>query len=189
MTSRIKRMMIDDVVSLSEGSIMPDKKTNNLTPHTGKKRPGPRFTKEQRVQKQEAFLEAFNISANVRASCEKADISRFTIYEWAEHDEIFSIRFKQAELDANDRIREEMHRRAVEGYTKPLVSVGKVVYDADGSPMTERVYSDMLLSLLAKARLPEFRDKSNTAGAGIPDDAELVVEFGGASIPGDEDDE
>ena len=95
----------------------------------------------------------------VRAACLKAKVSRNTVYQWAEHDEAFSIEYKQAELDANDMVRAELFRRAVQGYDKPLVSVGKVVYDKDGKPMTERVYSDSLLSLLAKARLPEFKEK------------------------------
>lgn len=132
---------------------------DSSTPLTRKRRQGQHMSKEERAKVQEIFLQAFSMTANVRAACMKAGISRNTVYEWAEHDERFSLRYKQAELDANDLIRGELFRRAVQGYEKPVISIGKVVYDKDGKPLMEKVYSDSLLSLLAKARMPEFRDK------------------------------
>jgi|GraSoiStandDraft_16_1057320.scaffolds.fasta_scaffold706165_2 hypothetical protein len=135
---------------------------DSLTPQrTRIRRSGQRLTPDERKKAQEVFLQSFSMTANVRAACLKAGISRATIYEWAEHDTAFSILYKQAELDANDMIRAELFRRAVQGYEKPVVSVGKVVYGPDDKPMMERVYSDSLLSLLAKARMPEFREKQS----------------------------
>jgi len=43
--------------------------------------------------------------------------------------------------------------------------MGKVV-SKDGKPLTERVYSDHLLALLAKSRLPEFREKDSVKHSG-----------------------
>lgn len=120
---------------------------------------GKHLTKEQRAEVQERFLRSFRNTANVRASCMAAGIDRNTIYTWLETDETFSLEYKQAELDANDTIRAELFRRAVQGYEKPVVSMGKQVF-VDGKPLMERVYSDSLLVLLAKARMPEFREKS-----------------------------
>lgn len=134
------------------------KDSNTATPQRTR-RWGQRLTAEEKRIAQEKFLKSFSMSANVRAACMAAGIDRSTVYKWAEHDEQFSIQYKQAELDANDMIRAELFRRAVQGYEKPVVSMGKVVYGPDGKPMMERVYSDSLLSLLAKARMPEFRDK------------------------------
>lgn len=172
-----------------------DKKAGKLTSHTRTRRSirrtGEHLTDEERKQTQEIFLDAFSVSANVRASCLKAGISRTTIYEWAEHDDEFSILYKQAELDANDLIRQELYRRAVTGYDKPLVSVGRVVTmkDKNGKEhvVKDRVYSDMLLSLLAKARLPEFREKSSTVGSGSLDDAEFEIDLGGVAPVEDDD--
>ena len=158
---------------------MPDK----LTP-TRARRPGKKLTKEERQQTQEKFLKSFAMTANVRAACMAAGISRTTIYEWQEKDETFSLRFKQAELDANDIIRAELFRRAIQGYEKPVTSLGRQVIGEDGKPLMERVYSDNLLSLLAKARMPEFREKQQIEvngsltiktewGTGIVDDMEV----------------
>lgn len=134
------------------------------TPQTRKRRQGQRMTTEERKQAQEKFLKSFSMTANVRAACMAAGIDRSLVYQWAEHSEEFSIRFKQASLDADDLIRGELFRRAVQGVEKPVVSMGKVVYVEDEKnkpkPLMERVYSDQLLSLLAKSRMPEFREKT-----------------------------
>lgn len=149
---------------------------DNSTPLTRKRRPGQHMSKEERVRVQEIFLQAFSMTANVRAACMKAGISRNTVYEWAEHDESFSLLYKQAELDANDLIRGELFRRAVQGYEKPVVSMGRQVFvreEVNGKtiekPLMEKVYSDSLLSLLAKARMPEFRDKQQVEHSGSID--------------------
>lgn len=122
---------------------------------------GKTLTKKEKAEIQDTFLAEFAKNANVTASCKIANISRTMVYEWQEHDETFSMRFKIAEQEANDVIRAEIYRRGIEGYAKPVVSMGKVVYGPDGQPLTENVYSDNLLSLLAKARMPEFRDKQH----------------------------
>lgn len=144
---------------------------NTSTPlRTSRRRNGQRMSAVERKATQEVFLQAFALTANVRAACMKAGIDRSTVYQWQEHDEFFSLRFKQAELDANDVIRAEMFRRAVQGVEKPMVSMGKVVYTTDEQgkpkPMMVREYSDSLLSLLAKARMPEFRDKQQVEVSG-----------------------
>ena len=147
-------------------------KTTNPTPHTRKRRQGQHMSEAERKSVQDAFLQTFSVTANVRAACMKVGIDRSTVYSWQEHDTEFSLRFKQAELDANDLIRAELFRRGVQGYEKPLVSMGRAIFDSDGKPLTERVYSDNLLSLLAKSRMPEFREKqqlevTNTASKDI----------------------
>lgn len=121
---------------------------------------GHRLTKQETQEIQEKFLQAFSVSSSVRASCQHAGINRSTIRNWEEHDSTFSFRYKEAKDEANDRILEEIRRRAIAGYERPRVSCGKLVYDEKGELVTEKVYSDILLSLLAKARLPEFREKT-----------------------------
>jgi hypothetical protein len=139
---------------------MPDN-PHKSAPHmrTSTRGKGEKLTKAEKQLLQEKFLKSFSITANMRAACMAAGIDRSTVYYWQEHDTEFSLRFNIAEQEANDVIRAELFRRAVQGYEKPLTSMGKLVYNKDGKVETEKVYSDTLLSLLAKSRLPEFREK------------------------------
>jgi len=148
-------------------------KNNTPTPPRAMRRQGQRFTKEQRVAAQEKFLRTFSMTANVRAACMSVGIDRSTVYAWQEHDPDFSFKFNIASEEANDVIRAELFRRAVQGIDKPVVSMGKMVYH-DGKPLTERVYSDSLLSLLAKSRMPEFRDKQKVEHSG-PDGGPISI--------------
>lgn len=168
----------------------------NRTPtthvRTSVRRQGVRLTKEQRAEAQEKFLKSFRNTANVRASCLSAGIDRNTVYTWLESDETFSLEYKQAELDANDTIRGELFRRAVQGYEKPVISVGKIVYVEEElpngqkklKPLMERVYSDHLLALLAKSRMQEFREKQQVELSGS---ATLKTVWGGGSLDDVED--
>ncbi len=157
---------------------------NGSTPQRTHRRRGQTMSKEERKQAQETFLAAFALNANVMLSCRKAGIDRTLVYKWCEHDTEFNIRFKQAELDANDMIRGAIYQRGVQGVEKPALSMGKVVYeevpggiDEEGKPIVKRKplmlreYSDSLLALLAKARMPEFREKQQlemSGPGGIP---------------------
>lgn len=137
----------------------PQKPSTHL--RTSNRGRGEKLTKSEAQLLQERFLVAFSESANVRVACKEVGIDRSTVRWWEEKDEKFAIRYKEAKEDADDLVREELRRRAMEGYDKPLVSWGKLVYDEKGEVATEKVYSDNLLSLLAKARLPEFREKQS----------------------------
>lgn len=165
------------------------------TPHARKRRPGQRMTADERRATQEKFLKSFSMTANVRAACMAAGIDRTLVYQWAEHDEAFSLKFKQAELDANDVVRAELFRRAVQGVEEPVVSMGKLVYVEDEKkkgqmkPLTVRKYSDQLLSLLAKARMPEFRDKQQVEMSGPGGGPLQTVEIYRVRIPHNDRDE
>lgn len=143
---------------------MPDQNDTATPQRARKRRQGQRMSAEEKRIAQEAFLKAFASTANVRAACMKAGIDRSQVYRWQEHDENFGFRFKQATADANDMLFGEAWRRAVQGVEKPVLYRGGVVYEIDEQGkrkmITTREYSDQLLSLLLKARLPEFRDKT-----------------------------
>ena len=124
---------------------------NNSTPK--KRRPGQRMTTTQRKATQAAFLATFEQSANVTQACRAAGIDRSMAYQWLEHDEQFSILYHQAEQIANDAIRAEIFRRGHDGYYEQVIVGGKV--------QTLHKYSDTLLIFLAKARMPEFREKQS----------------------------
>lgn len=111
------------------------------------------MTATQRKATQAAFLATFEQSANVTQACKAAGIDRSMVYLWLEHDAEFSMLYHQAEQIANDAIRAEIFRRGHDGWDEDVYSFGKF-------QGTVRKYSDTLLIFLAKARMPEFRDKS-----------------------------
>lgn len=116
--------------------------------------------KDEREATQEKFLKALSMTANIRAACMAAGIDRSLVYYWQEHDTEFSLRFNVANQEANDLLFAAAWERGVKGYEKPMVSLGRPVF-VDGKPLMEKVYSDSLLSLLMKARMPEFREKQS----------------------------
>jgi hypothetical protein len=142
---------------------------------------------EERRETRAAFLLHFREKAVLRYACAAANVDRTTIEYWREHDKAFAKQYAQALADAEDRIREEIDRRAIEGWEEPLVSGGNLVYEyipqmeADGvtpvvdkygrpkytrgPKVTVRKYSDTLLAKLASARLPEF--KQERPGVGV----------------------
>ena len=108
--------------------------------------------KMRKTAKQTAFLESFAQHGIVTRACKDAGIDRTTVYVWKEHDERFLIRYNLAFEEAKDNIREEVRRRAHDGWDEPLVSAGKYVRDV-------RKYSDTLLIFHAKMLMAEYRDK------------------------------
>ncbi len=145
-----------------------------------KGKPRRRTAKLELIRRQTAqavFLTEFAKCGNLTASAKVADINRDSIYAWLEHDEAFSLRYHQAEAEAADAIRAELHRRAVEGVERVVVSAGRVVM-LDGKPLVQREYSDHLLGILAKARCPEYRESAQVEISGkveISDARELLA--------------
>lgn len=110
------------------------------------------LTPEEHANAQETFLTEYAKHGNVTAACKKAAIHRATCYRWQEHDETFSLRYEHAKAEYCDKLRQEIDRRATQGWLEPVVSAGKLVTRV-------RKYSDTLLIFQAKAHMPEYRDK------------------------------
>lgn len=110
------------------------------------------LTPDEHTKAQETFLAEYATHGNVTAACKKAGIHRATFYRWQEHDETFSMRHQQAKDVYCDKLRQEIDRRATQGWLEPVVSAGKLVTRV-------RKYSDTLLIFQAKAHMPEYRDK------------------------------
>lgn len=130
------------------------------------RRQGQHLRDDEREAAQEKFLEILSKTANIRAACKVVGIDRNMVYYWQEHDAEFSMRFNIANQEANDLLLAAAWERGVKGTEKPVVSMGKQVFVEEHvhgkvvkKPLMERVYSDNLLALLMKARMPEFRDK------------------------------
>ncbi|HZU01552.1 MAG TPA: hypothetical protein VFA10_17925 [Ktedonobacteraceae bacterium] len=157
---------------------MADRTTSHIP--TSSRRKGKRLTKKEREQAQDTFLQAYAMNGNIMLSCKRANIDRSTFYQWCEHDQEFSILYHEAEKDFADFALAEFRKRAMEGYEKPVISMGRVVFEQIpltnpdgtpkldskgkqmvkyGKPMMERVVSDTLLAMLIKRHFPEYRDK------------------------------
>ena len=118
----------------------------------------------------ETFLEAVAAAYSVTKAALLAGVHRSSFYRLRQADEEFAEQWADAFESGNDTVRDEIRRRAVEGWDEPVVSAGKVV-------TTIRRYSDRLLELEAKRRDPAYRDR--------PDVAIAIAGAGGMdAIPG-----
>ncbi len=114
-------------------------------------------TIRQTAHRKKAFLEAFRRTGNVSQSAAAAGMERRTAYEWQEHDDVFALDYRQAEIEATELLEAEAHRRAVFGVTKykGVYYKGNLI-----EVVEEREYSDTLLIFLLKARAPEkYRER------------------------------
>jgi hypothetical protein len=125
------------------------------------RRPGQHPTDEERAAIQATFLESFATMANVSSACDIAGIDRSSVYRWVHDDESFAAKWQEAEEKANDVLRKEAYRRAVEGVPDYVISMGKLVTGPDGQPLTVKKYDTPLLMMLMRARMPEYRDTKN----------------------------
>ena len=86
-------------------------------------------------------------------ACRIAGLSRSAAYDRRARDQEFADTWDQAIRDGEELLLDEALRRAVDGITEPVVSAGKYVCDVTR-------YSDRLLEVLLKARLPAmFRER------------------------------
>jgi hypothetical protein len=134
------------------------------------------------MRAREAFLTALAGGASITRSCEAANIGRSTAYEWKMADPAFAAAWDDALEAGIDLLEEEARRRAVHGVERPVVAMGKIARNDDGSVLTIREYSDTLLALMLKAKKPqEYRERLDVnakLSGGIsltvsPDDAAL----------------
>jgi hypothetical protein len=90
-------------------------------------------------------------------AAEDAGIGRSTAWLWRKNDPEFAAAWDEAVAEGVDRLEDEAHRRAVEGYNpRPIYHKGKKVGEI-------REYSDSLLGLLLKGRRPEVYARGDRA--------------------------
>lgn len=108
---------------------------------------------------QRAFLEAYAQVGNISAAAKHAHIDRGSHYVWMNNVEGYPDAFAEAHERAIDRLETEAVRRAVIGVDKPQTHKGRIQYNADGTPVTVKEYSNALLIFLLKAGRPhKYRD-------------------------------
>jgi hypothetical protein len=98
--------------------------------------------------KQRAFLAAYVKTKRTLAASQLTGVSREAHYNWLRHDVHYGDHWRRARKMLGDLVEEEVIRRAVDGYAKPVVHGGKV---------TDRYknYSDRLAVFLLKHLKPE----------------------------------
>lgn len=113
------------------------------------------MTKKTRLTtpvRKDAFLASFARHGIVSRACKDAEIDRSLVYQWKEHDDDFLIRYNIALEEAKDAIREEVRKRAQDGWDEDVYQLGKYAGKV-------HKYSDTLLIFHAKMLMPEYRDK------------------------------
>lgn len=106
------------------------------------------------------FLQALARGNSVAAAAETASVTRSTVYRWRHQDKAFAKEWADALEASADLLEDEARRRAVEG-------VEEVVYYGGKPVGVVRKYSDSLLTLLLKARRPEFFGDHKKVGGSI----------------------
>lgn len=102
----------------------------------------------------ETFLEHLAAGFSITHAADHAGVYRRRLYELRDADEAFRQAWADAFEAGTDVLRDELRRRAVDGFDEPLVSAGKIVG-------VKRVYSDRLLELELKRRDPSYRDRGD----------------------------
>jgi hypothetical protein len=99
------------------------------------------------------FLEEFARYGYLLAGARAAGVSRDSVYKWRKRYPTFNALMEEAEQDATDAIRIEVHRRAVVGWDEPVYQGGKKVG-------VIHKYSDRMLELLVKSKDPSFKERT-----------------------------
>lgn len=113
-----------------------------------------KLTPEELKERKLSFLRAYANRGIVRDGCVAASTSWGTYQRWREKDEGFNMGCKHAEMLAADRLEAEAHRRAHDGYEKPVIYQGEITE-------TYTEYSDSLMSVLMKGyKKDKYKDRS-----------------------------
>jgi len=121
----------------------------------------------------DTFITLLAQGASITKASEEAGIARSTAYEWREADEAFAALWDEALEAGIDRLEDEARRRAVDGVERPVVAMGKLARNDDGTVLKIREYSDTLLALMLRAKKPAYRDRS-TADVNLKAEVEIV---------------
>lgn len=110
---------------------------------------------------QAAFLTAFGQIGVVTAAAKMVGIDRKRHYEWLADPRFpdYPAQFVEAEAIAVDRMEQAVITRGVHGWDEPVYQGGKRVG-------VRRMFSDRLLELAVKARMPQYREHSRVEQTG-----------------------
>lgn len=124
---------------------------------------------------QERYLGALAASGLLVHSADVAGVNFDTVDIYRRKNPEFNKEVELAQKRYNELVEAEIHRRGMKGYKKAVFYKGERV---DGGEVVE--YSDRLLELLAKKRMPEYRERiidAQVASGGV-----LVVNAPAANV-------
>lgn len=111
-------------------------------------------------QTQTVLLNALRQVPNITRACTLAMISPGQVRSWRRQDPTFDAAVAEALDDGVDALEAEVHRRAFEGYEKPIIFQGQITD-------TYKEYSDGLAQFLLKAHRPDkYRERSEVQSTG-----------------------
>lgn len=117
------------------------------------------LTPKELAERKLVFLRAFANRGIVRDGCVAAGTSWGMYTRWRDKDEAFNEACQHAEMLAADRLEAEAHRRAYDGYDKPVIYQGAIT-----DTYTE--YSDSLMQTLMKGyKKDKYRDRTEHSGS------------------------
>jgi len=119
----------------------------------------------------DVFLEGLRGGFSVTHAAKAAGVYRRRFYELRAADEVFADSWADAFESGTDLLRDELRRRAVDGWEEPVVSAGKILG-------TVQKFSDRLLELELKRRDLGYRERSGVTvavGVGQPPDLQHGV--------------
>ena len=139
------------------------------------------MTDGQTEQLKTAFLDAFRQGGTVIAACEKAGVSRSTVYNWRKIDPDFEVAFLEAEAENTEHL-EQVAEELARPHDVETEEYG-IVTDRRGNPVIDletglprmlvtkrskqRKYDTTLLIFLLKGRLPmKYRERFDLAHSG-----------------------
>ena len=104
------------------------------------------------------IIRVLALKGSIREACHSSGIARSTFKDWRRKDDEFKKACEDALEDAADRIEEEAHRRAVDGFERPVIYKGEVVD-------TYTDYSDSLMSMLLRGNKKEkYKERTEHSG-------------------------
>lgn len=139
---------------------------------------GPSTSDSLTRARKDSFLEALALVGNISRAAELAGINRQTHYDWLTADDEDASYRKEVDVAIDqfrDRVRDEVRRRAIDGWLEPVTYQGQFQFrelqNPDGTPrlnehnqpireiVAVRKFSDRLLERLAEAKCAEFKQK------------------------------
>ncbi len=112
-----------------------------------------KFTNVQRDEAKMTIVRALIVRGSVREACIAAGVARRTVYDWRKQDPEFAAAWDGSVEEATDRMEQEMWRRGIEGFDRPIIYRGEIT-----GQYTD--YSDSLLQTLVRGNRPgKYRER------------------------------
>jgi hypothetical protein len=127
------------------------------------------MSQDVNTSKREIFLGHLSDTGRISEAAQLAGLDRSRLYKLRKEDPEFSAQWLAAEADYVERLEAAAHERAIDGWEEKVFHQGVECG-------TQRKYSDSLLTLLLKGRLPTRYRENATVKIGNDGDTPFKVE-------------